>query len=215
LSIPPECGKTGLERISSLLATEADGSPDGLHRVVGPVQHNERVPVPVRRVISCSLECRDAESPAGSTAHRAADSLSEGPVRVPGVGRAVGLSDCVPFLVESVARAADGHNRAASWAAAAARSGQHLLSLAVKRNIPEHSRASPVLHRANEDVIHVPLDITPPIRSEFTRAFGKVDFFAGMRPVEILLLTDIASVAVESGTCKRIRGVVDLESKQG
>ena len=62
---------------------------------------------------------------------------------------------------------------AATWATISTR--QHGLAAAVEGEVPHEARRGTILDRANHDVVQVPLDVTPPVRTERARTFGEVD----------------------------------------
>ena len=54
----------------------------------------------------------------------------------------------------------------------------------------------------DSQVIRQPLDVTPPVGTEHSRALGKVYLLRRKRILEVALLTNVSSVTVEASTSK-------------
>ena len=55
-----------------------------------------------------------------------------------------------------------------------------MLTIRVQRKVPENHSSSMVLCRADKQVVHIPFDITPPIRTQRSSTFCEVYFLAGI-----------------------------------
>lgn len=90
--------------------------------------------------------------------------------------------------------------------AAAIRAREFWLASAVEDEIPHEAALSVVLDCPNEDVVHVPLDVRPPIAAVLARALGKVDLLVRVRRLERVLLAHRPAVAVERDARERVVG---------
>ena len=88
-AVPPEGGDTNGEGVLDLSATELDSRSDGL-RVPGsagaivPVENDETVTEPIRRVVTTGDIGTNTESPVKAAANRHLEATTEGTVNVLG-----------------------------------------------------------------------------------------------------------------------------------
>lgn len=59
-------------------------------------------------------------------------------------------------------------------------------------------------------IIHVPFDVTPPVRTHRTGTLSKVDFLVRERIVEGILAGNAAGITMESNTSKGTRSLLHL-----
>ena len=67
-----------------------------------------------------------------------------------------------------------------------------------------------MLGGADHDVVHIPLDVTPPVAAVVARAFCEVDLLVRERIVERVLAAGETVIAVERDATEGVRFVLKL-----
>ena len=106
-------------------------------------------------------------------------------------------------------------DRAAAGGAARRLRRQVRVAIAVEGYVPQQCRASPVLDCASRDVVHIPLQVGPPVGAVGASALCEVNVLALVRVVEGCLASDVTAVAVEGSTIECRAGTAHLQPGLG
>ena len=87
---------------------------------------------------------------------------------------------------------------------------EHWIAIPVEGEVPHQARLGEVLGGADHDVVHVPLDVAPPITPVVARAFCEVDLLVRERVVKRVLVAGGAVIAMERDTSESAGFVLKL-----